>query len=64
MGLVIVRVIMVVLTVMSLDKVSVLCLVIVRVMVVLTVMSLDKVSVLGLVIVRVIMSCFDSIVFG
>ena len=52
-------------TVMSLDKVSVLGLVIVRViMIALTVMSLDKVSVLGLVIVRVIMSCFDSNVFG
>ena len=56
---------MIVLTVMSLDKVSVLCLVIVRViMIVLTVLSLDKVSVLGLVIVRVIMIVFGSIVFG
>ena len=63
--MVIVRVIMIVLTVMSLDKVSVLGLVIVRViMIVLTVMSLDKVSVLGLVIVRVIRGCFDSNVFG
>ena len=41
------RVIMVVLTVMSFDRVSVLCLVIVRViMVVLTVLSFDRVSVL------------------
>jgi hypothetical protein len=45
--LVIVRVIMIVLTVISFDKVSVLCLVIVRViLVVLTVMSFDRVSVL------------------
>ena len=50
------RVIMVVLTVISLDRVSVLRLVIVRViLVVLTVMSFDRVSVLCMVIVRVIM---------
>jgi hypothetical protein len=56
---------MIVLTVMSLDKVSVLGLVIARViMIVLTVMSLDKVSVLGLVIVRTIPTLYQKILLS